>query len=70
MKLLKRKIIITFVLAAVFITSAKAGPFINITDIDAEKDFPRVKLKVSAVDSSWQGLKGLDENNFHIYEGI
>ncbi len=68
MKLFKRKIIITFVLAAVFISSAQAGPFINITDIDAESDFPRVKLKISAVDSSYRGLSGLDEDNIHIYE--
>lgn len=68
MKLLKTKIIISFVMAAVLLSVAHAGPFINITDIDAEEDFPRVKLKVSAVDSSYRGLSGLDENNIQVYE--
>jgi VWFA-related protein len=68
MKIVKIKIIITLAMAAVFLSAAQAGPFINITDIDAETDFPRVKLKVSAVNASYSGLSGLDENNIHVYE--
>lgn len=67
MKKLKISAIIIFLLITAF-NNLSAGPFINITDINAESDFPRVKLKVSVVDSAYRGLPGLDEDNIHVYE--
>lgn len=68
MKTFKIKIIIVIAFLAAGFSFLHAGPFINITDIDAEKDFPRVNLKVSAVDALYRGMPGLDENNIHVYE--
>ncbi len=67
MKKLKTAAIIIIFLIIAF-SSLNAGPFINITDINAESDFPRVKLKVSIVDSAYRGLPGLDEDNIRVYE--
>lgn len=68
MKTLKLKIMTALVFLIAGFSFLQAGPFINITDIDAEKNFPKVNLKVSVVDTLYNGLPGLDENNIHVYE--
>jgi len=45
-----------------------AGPFININNIEAKTDFPRVKLNLSVVDPDSRGITGLDEENILVYE--
>lgn len=64
-----KRIIITLTLTLIFIASAlPAGPFVNITGIDARSDFPRVKLNLTVVDPESRGIRGLDEENILVYE--
>lgn len=45
-----------------------AGPFININSVDANSEFPRVKINISVVDPGNRGVTGLDEENILVYE--
>ena len=47
---------------------AAAGPFISINSVDADSDFPRVKLSVSVVSPERKGIPGIDEENILVFE--
>ncbi len=58
-------VIIIFLIA---LMPLSAGPFINISGVDADSDFPRVKLTVSVVSPEHKGVPGIDEENILVYE--
>lgn len=47
---------------------AFAGPFISITGIDAESEFPRVKFTVNVVNPENRSITGIDKENIIVYE--
>ncbi|HPS56684.1 MAG TPA: VWA domain-containing protein [Spirochaetota bacterium] len=57
--------IIIFLLA---LMPLSAGPFINITGVDADSDFPGVKLTVSVISPDHKGIPGIDEENILVFE--
>ncbi len=63
-----KKILAAAIIFFISLASASAGPFINITKVDADSDFPRVKLSVSVISPEHKGIPGIDEENILVFE--
>lgn len=57
--------IIIFLLA---LMPLSAGPFISITGVDPDTDFPGVKVSVSVINPGHKGIPGIDEENILVFE--
>lgn len=67
-KIMMKKLLAAIMISLLAAMPAAAGPFINITGIDADSDFPRIKLTVSVTDPDHKGIPGIDEENIQVYE--
>jgi len=63
-----KKIIPALLFIMTALLPASAGPFISITGIDADSDFPKVKVSVSVTDPYRRGVPGIDEEHIQVFE--
>lgn len=63
-----KKIAASIVIFLLALMPVSAGPFINITGVDADSAFPRVKLTVSVVSPDRKNIPGIDEENIMVFE--
>ncbi len=63
-----KRIITAIIISLMALLPATAGPFISITGIDSDSEFPGIRVFVSVVNPDHKGIPGIDEENIQVFE--